>query len=280
MRIPFNKIATFSKELKNIARAIENNAVSGNGYFTKQCEKFMESKFQVKKTFLTTSDTDALEMSALLLNIKPGDEIIAPSFTFPSTLNAFILRGAKPVFVDIRPDTLNINESLIESKITKKTKAIVVIHYGGVGSEMDKIITIAKESNIHIIEDAAQAIGAKYKQQYLGTFGIFGTYSFHETKNITCGEGGAILFNTKKYLNKAEAIREKGTNRDKYIRNEVNKYEWVSIGSSYAPSEILAAFLYAQLENIDVIYKKRKQLYNFYFNGLTHLMNEKKIALP
>lgn len=231
--INFNEPPFLGRELEYIRQAVsENRKLCGDGPFTKKCSEFIENRFGVKKCLLTPSCTHALEMAAILLDIQPGDEIIAPSFTFVSTVNAFVLRGAKVKFIDIRPDTMNIDESLIEQAITERTKAIVVVHYAGVGCEMDKIMEISAKYNIPIVEDAAQGIDAYYKGKPLGTFGVFGTYSFHETKNVSCGEGGALLINDEKYIDRAEIIREKGTNRKQFFRGMVDKYTWVDIGAA------------------------------------------------
>lgn len=278
--IPFNKPNIVGNELKYIKQAVKSGKISGDGIFTKKCHKFLENRYQAKKVLLTTSGTAALEMAAILCNIKPGDEVIMPSFTFVSTANAFVLRGAKIRFVDIREDTLNIDENKIEEKISNKTKAIVVVHYGGVSCEMDKILQIAKKYNLFVIEDAAQAIESKYKNSYLGTIGDIGCYSFHETKNVICGEGGAILVNNESFFERAEIIREKGTDRSKFFRGEVDKYTWVDIGSSYLPSEILSAFLYAQLEKINQITNKRLKIWNNYHLSFKFLEEKNIIRRP
>ena len=278
--IPFNKPFIAGKELYYIAQSVIGGHTAGDGVFTKKCQELMERRFDANKILLTHSCTAALEMAALLCNIEMGDEVIMPSFTFVSTANAFFLRGARPVFVDIRSDTLNIDEKLIGGKITDKTKAIVVVHYAGVGCEMEIIMEIARKHNLIVIEDSAQGVNAKYKDKYLGTIGDIGCYSFHETKNVISGEGGAIVLNNRKYIERAEIIREKGTNRSKYFRGEVDKYTWVDIGSSYLPSDILAAFLYAQLENIDSITVKREKIYDFYYRELNTLVNDGYITLP
>ena len=254
--------------------------ISGDGVFTKKCNILIEKSLGVQKSLLTTSCTHALEMAAILLNIQPGDEVIVPSFTFISTINAFVLRGAKPVFSDIRKDTLNIDESLLEGLITKRTKAIVVVNYAGVGCEMDAIMNILKKYNIPLIEDNAHGFFGKYKGKYLGSFGVMATQSFHETKNFSCGEGGALLINDKKFLERAEIIREKGTNRSRFFRGEIDKYTWVDIGSSYLPSEILAAFLYAQLEQREIIQAKRKKIWENYLEHLDAWANENDIRVP
>ena len=278
--IPFNKQNLFGKELDYIKDAFENGKVSGDGKYTKLCNKFMEDRFNSNKILLTTSGTHALEMAAILSEIKEGDEVIIPSYTFVSTANAFALRGAKIVYCDIREDNLNIDENKIEKLITEKTKAIVPVHYAGVACEMDKIMEIAKKYNLIVIEDAAQGVDAKYKDKYLGTIGDFGCYSFHETKNFSAGEGGAISINNPKYLERAEIIREKGTNRNQFFRGQVDKYTWVDIGSSYLPSDINAAVLYNQFENIEKINNKRKEIYDTYYNELKELEQEKKLRLP
>ena len=279
-KIPFNKPFLVGKELFYIAQTVLGNHISGDGVFTKRCHDLLEQKFSAKKILLTTSCTSALEMAAILCDIKPNDEVILPSFTFVSTANAFYLRGAKLVFVDIRPDTLNIDERLIENSISEKTKVIAPMHYAGVGCEMETILQTAKANDIFVVEDAAQGVNAKYKGKYLGTFGDFGTYSFHETKNFICGEGGALVINNEKFFERAEIIREKGTNRSQFFRGEVDKYTWVDIGSSYLPSDILAAFLYAQLEYMDVINTKRLEISQIYYNGLMPLAERGLLELP
>jgi dTDP-4-amino-4,6-dideoxygalactose transaminase len=264
-KIVFNQPAIISRELEYIEDAIINHKkISGDGYYTKKCRDFLKNYLGSEDVLLTHSCTAALEMSAILLDLKEGDEVIMPSYTFVSTANAFVLRGATPVFVDIRQDTLNIDENLIEDAITSKTKAIVVVHYAGVSCEMDGIMNIARKYNLAVIEDAAQALGSKYKGRELGTIGALGALSFHETKNIISGEGGALIINDKKYLERAEIIREKGTNRSKFLHGQVDKYTWVDVGSSFLPSDIIAAYLYAQLENIDKINEKRKKIWQFY----------------
>ena len=248
MKIPFNKPHLTHKEMGYISHAHALGQLSGDGYYTKLCHKWLEKYTGTKKCLLTHSCTAALEMTAILSDFKPGDEIIMPSFTFVSSANAFVLRGGVPVFVDVRNDTFNINEKLIEQAITKKTKAIMVVHYAGVGCEMDTIVKIAKKHKLLLLEDAAQGFSAKYKGKHLGTIGDMGAYSFHETKNVISGEGGALLINNPRFINRAEIIREKGTNRSMFLRGEVDKYSWVDIGSSYLPGEIVSAFLMAQLE--------------------------------
>ena len=246
MNIPFNKPSLTGNEFEYIQDTISIGQISGDGKYTKKCSSLLEVELDVKKALLTTSCTHALEMVAILLDIQPGDEVIVPSFTFVSTVNAFVLRDAKPVFIDIRPDTLNMDENQLEGLITEKTKAIIPVHYAGVGCEMDIIMNIANKYDIPVIEDNAHGLFGKYKDRYLGTFGTFATQSFHETKNFSCGEGGALLINDKNYLERAEFIREKGTNRSRYFRGEIDKYTWVDIGSSFLPSDILAAFLFAR----------------------------------
>jgi len=279
--IVFNRPFIAGKEPYYIHDAIyKQKALCGNGYYCKKSSNFIEKAFKIKKVLLTTSCTAALEMAAMLINIKPGDEVILPSFTFVSTANAFVIRNAVPVFVDIRPDTLNIDESKIEENINSRTKAIVVVHYAGVSSEMDIIIEIAKRYNLFVIEDAAQAVGASYKNKFLGSIGDFGTYSFHETKNFICGEGGALLINNDRFIERAQVLLEKGTNRNKFLKGQVDKYTWVDIGSSFVLSELNAAYLYGQLECKDEILKKRRILFKRYFEGLKPLQNKKKVKLP
>lgn len=263
--IAFNKPFLIENELKYIKDAINTQGVlRGDGVYTKKCHAFLEEKLNCRKALLTHSCTAALEMAAILLDLKQGDEVIMPSYTFVSTANAFVLRGAVPVFVDIRPDTLNIDENLIEAAITPKTKAICCVHYAGVACEMDKILDIAKRHNLYVVEDAAQALGSFYKSKPLGTIGDMSCFSFHETKNIISGEGGAIIINNEKFIERAEIIREKGTNRSKFFRGQVDKYTWVDIGSSYLPSDMIAAFLYSQLENMDKINQKRLEIWHEY----------------
>ena len=279
--IPYNKPYIAGKELFNISKAvIEYHKISGDGVFTEKCQAWLEKELCCKKALLTHSCTGALEMAAILCDIKPGDEVIMPSYTFVSTANAFVLRGGVPVFIDIRPDTLNMDESKIEDAITERTVAIVPVHYAGVACAMDKIISIAKKHNLFVIEDAAQALLATYKNKFLGTIGDIGALSFHETKNIISGEGGAVLLNRKKFIERAEIIWEKGTNRKKYFRGEVDKYTWVDIGSSYLPSDIIAAFLYAQFEMAEKIIKRRYELFNLYVSLLIPLSMRKVIRLP
>jgi dTDP-4-amino-4,6-dideoxygalactose transaminase len=277
--IPFNKPAITGNEVKYIQDAISRNKLSGDGYYTEQCSELICQKFNFDKVLLTTSCTHALEMAAILIDIGPGDEVIMPSYTFVSTANAFVLRGAKVVFVDVRADNLNIDEKLIEAAITDKTKAIVPVHYSGVPCEMDKIMEIAQKYNLYVVEDAAQAIGSKYKDKYAGGIGHLGTYSFHETKNLNCGEGGALIVNDPKLVDRAEIIREKGTNRKQFFRGEVDKYSWVDIGSSYLISEINAAFLYSQLENLDKINNKRIDVWQRYYEQLKEVCTTQTINI-
>lgn len=278
--IRFNKFYLTGKEISYINDSLQNEKISGDGKYNKLCEELIERNYNVQKAFLTPSCTSALEMAAVLLDIKEGDEIIMPSFTFVSTANAFVLRGAKPVFADISYETLNITPEEIKSKITSKTKAVVVVHYAGVSCEMDKIINICSENKIYLIEDAAHAINAKYQDRFLGSFGDIATFSFHDTKNITCGEGGAILINNKDLIERAEIIREKGTNRSKFFRGEVDKYTWVDIGSSYLLNEVSAAFLYAQLLEVESITNTRVKLWNEYFIKLKKLQDIGILKLP
>lgn len=278
--IGFNVAPFVGKEFEYIKKAIENEKICGDGEFTHKCSDWMKEKFNVNNVFLTTSCTSALEMSAILCDIQPGDEVIMPAYTFVSTADAFVSRGAKVVFVDIRPDTMNIDENLIEAAITPKTKAIVPVHYAGVGCEMDKILEIAKKHNLKVVEDAAQGMMSTYKGKALGTIGDFGTISFHETKNYSMGEGGAILFNDNNYTEKAEIIREKGTNRSKYFRGQIDKYTWVDFGSSYLPSDINAAYLWAQLEKAQEIYDNRMKIWNYYNESLKELQERGLIELP
>lgn len=280
MHIGFNKPPFTGNEFIYMQDALAKGKISGDGIYTKRCHEWLEKTLGVKKVLLTTSCTHALEMAAILLDIKLGDEIIAPSFTFVSTVNAFVLRGAKVKFVDIRPDTMNIDENLIEAAINEKTKAIVIVHYAGLACNMDKIQSLAQKYNIPIIEDAAQAILSTYNGKCLGTFGDIATLSFHETKNLSMGEGGAILINNPKYIERAEIIREKGTDRSKFFRGEVDKYTWVDVGSSYLPSDLNAAYLWAQLEQADKIINYRLNVWNRYYNGLQDLVNQGYFTIP
>ncbi|MBT9499253.1 MAG: dTDP-4-amino-4,6-dideoxygalactose transaminase [Zoogloea sp.] len=280
MNIPFNKPYMTGKELWNIAQAHANGHLAGDGEFTKRCSRWLEARTGANKALLTHSCTAALEMAALLADIQPGDEVIMPSYTFVSTANAFVLRGAVPVFVDIRPDTLNIDETLIEAAITERTKAIVPVHYAGVGCEMDTIMAIANKHDLLVIEDAAQAVMANYKGRPLGSIGQMGALSFHETKNIISGEGGALLVNSPHYAERAEVIREKGTNRSQFFRGQVDKYTWVDIGSSYLPGEIIAAFLAAQMEEADSITRQRLAVWNTYHQWLAEAEKAGKLRRP
>lgn len=280
MEIPFNIPSVVGTEQEYIQDAINRRKLCGDNYYTKLCNEFIENKFKAQKSLLTTSCTHALELSAILCDIKPDDEVIMPSFTFVSTANAFVLRGAKIVFVDIRPDTQNIDENLIERAITEKTKAIVPVHYAGIACEMDRIIEIAKQRKLYVVEDAAQGVNSFYKGNALGTIGDFGCYSFHETKNYTMGEGGALLIRSQKDNIRSEIIREKGTNRAEFLLGIVDKYTWVSEGSSYLPSDINAAYLYAQLQNTDEINTKRLNIWTQYYSNLKDLEYSGKIQLP
>jgi dTDP-4-amino-4,6-dideoxygalactose transaminase len=286
VRIPFNKPYVTGDELEHIKRVIESidrgATISGDGEYTKKVQAFIESRFHTEMALLTTSCTSALEMATTLINLKPGDEVIVPSYTFASTVNPVIMAGAKPVFVDIDEKTLNMDTSEVKQNITPKTKAIYPVHYAGVACDMDGIMDIADQHQLAVIEDAAQGVNAKYKQQYLGTIGDFGCYSFHETKNYVCGEGGALLINTddRHIRERAEVIREKGTNRSKFYRGEIDKYTWVDIGSSYLPSDILAAFLYAQFEALDDIQAKRMRIYDAYCRLLRPYEQDGCVQLP
>ena len=281
MKIPFNKPYTTGKELNYIQDSINRSKISGDGYYTKKVNDFIEKAFHTPKALLTTSGSTALDMAALLLNVKEGDEVILPSYTFVSTANSFLMAGTKLVFTEIKEDTLNIDTEDVKRKITSHTKAIVPVHYAGVACDMDAIMEIANKNDIKIIEDAAQGVNAKYKGKYLGTIGDIGCYSFHETKNYSCGEGGAILINKdKELIERAEIIREKGTNRSKFFRGEIDKYTWVDIGSSYLPSDMLAAFLYAQFEQLDGINNKRKFIFNYYSEHFKKLEDQGILRLP
>ena len=281
VRISFNRPPFVGKETEYIKEAVEKNGmICGDGPFTKKCSQWMKERFQTKNVLLTTSCTHALEMAAFLADIQPGDEVIMPSYTFVSTADAFVLRGATCVFVDIRPDTMNIDETKIEEAITEKTKAIVPVHYAGVSCAMDEIMAIAKKYNLKVVEDAAQGVNAWYKGRALGTIGDFGCYSFHETKNYSMGEGGAILFQDDRYLEPAEILREKGTNRSQYFRGQIDKYTWVGYGSSYLPSDMNAAYLWAQLEEADKINDKRLSIWNFYHEELKELEDKGVLERP
>jgi dTDP-4-amino-4,6-dideoxygalactose transaminase len=280
MKIPFNRPCFQGNELEYISDAIRSGHISGDGRFTLKCQDFLETRLGVGKALLTSSCTDALEMSALLLDIKPGDEVIVPSFTFVSTINAFVLRGATAVFADIRRDTLNLDERQLESLITPRTKAIVPVHYAGVGCEMDVICEVARSNGVAVVEDNAHGLFGKYKDKYLGTFGALATQSFHETKNITCGEGGALLINDSRLVQRAEILREKGTDRSRFFRGQVDKYTWVDVGSSFLPSDVTAAFLYAQLEASLKIQVARKRIWDRYNSELSSWAFQNGISLP
>lgn len=278
--IPFNRPYFTGKELEYIQDAVNRNHISGNGYYTKKCQEFFQEKWGFKKCLMTTSCTDALEMAAILLDIKPGDEVIMPSFTFVSTANAFVLRGAKIVFADSRSDHPGINEDSLEDLITPRTKAIVPVHYAGVACDMDKIMSLAEKHGVYVVEDAAQAINSYYKGKPLGGIGHLGAFSFHETKNISSGEGGMLVINDERFLERAEIIWEKGTNRSAFFGGEVDKYGWVDMGSSFLPSDIIAATLWAQLEHLYEIQDMRKAIWNRYHEGLTNLSGVSHPSIP
>lgn len=278
-KILFNRPSLRGNEISYMRQAIDNGHISGDGVFTRRCHTLLEESIGVKKVLLTTSCTQALEMSALLLDIQDGDEVIIPSFTFVSTVNAFVLRGARPVFIDVRPDTLNLDEAQLERLITPRTRAIVVVHYAGVGCEMDAIMPIAARHEIPVVEDNAHGLFGKYQGRYLGTFGVFATQSFHETKNFSCGEGGALLINDSRFVDRAEIIREKGTNRTRFFRGQVDKYSWVDIGSSYLPSDLLAAFLLSQLESREQIQAERRRIWNYYYDNLNNWARKQGVQL-
>lgn len=280
MNIPFNKPHLTGREHDYMAEAVANGHISGDGPFTRRCHELLESTLDAKRALLTTSCTHALEMAAILLDVKPGDEVIVPSFTFVSTVNAFVLRGAKPVFCDVRPDTLNMDEALLPGLITTRTKAIIPVHYGGVGCEMDTIMALADRHGIAVVEDNAHGLFGRYKGKHLGTFGALATQSFHETKNLHCGEGGALLVNDPAFIERAEIIREKGTDRSRFFRGQVDKYSWVDLGSSYLPSDLLAAFLLAQLEGWKTIQNKRRMIWEFYAAHLAEWAKECGVRLP
>lgn len=280
MPINFNKPYIANNQLNYIQKSLENRHISGDGEFTQKCHALLEEILKVPKVLLTTSGTHALDMIALLLDLQPGDEVIVPAFTFVSTVNAFVLRGAKPVFIDIRPDTLNLDENLLEGLITSHTRAICPVHYAGVGCEMDEIMRTSTQHGIPVVEDNAHGLFAKYRNQYLGTFGSMAAQSFHETKNFTSGEGGALLINDINLIEKAEIIREKGTNRSRFFRGQIDKYTWVNIGSSYLPSDILAAVLFSQLEEREKIQTRRKEIWNAYSNQLSGWAKQNGVTLP
>jgi dTDP-4-amino-4,6-dideoxygalactose transaminase len=279
-RIPFNKPTLTGRELEYIRRAIDVGQISGDGEFSRRCCALMEKRFSADTVLLTTSCTDALEIAAVLLDIAPGDEVILPSYAFVTTANAFVLRGARPVFVDIRSDTLNLDEKLVEERITGRTRAIVALHYAGVGCEMDGILATAARHGISVVEDAAQGVNALYRGRYLGTIGRLGAYSFHETKNYICGEGGAVLINDHVLVERAEIVRQKGTDRSRFLRGRTDKYTWCDIGSSHVLSDLLAAFLYAQLEQMDRIQAVRKRIFDAYRERLQPLQDAGKLRLP
>ena len=279
-KIPFNKPQLVGAELRYMQDAIQGGHISGDGPYTKRCEGLLEKELAVARVLLTTSCTHALEMAALLLDIGPGDEVIVPSFTYVSTVNAFVLRGARPAFVDIRPDTLNLDETLLEKLITSRTKAIVPVHYAGVACEMDAIMSISARHRIAVVEDNAHGLFARYHGRYTGTFGVLATQSFHETKNFTCGEGGALLINDPQLLERALVLRDKGTNRNRFFRGEVDKYTWVDLGSSYVASDLQAAFLYAQLEARQQIQSARERIWRTYWRGLDAWAEQNNVRLP
>lgn len=278
--IPFNKPFLTGKEVHYIYQAVYSGKLSGNGVYTKKCQQYFEEHYGFKKALMTTSCTDALEMAAILCDIKPGDEVIAPSYTFVSTVLAFVRQGAKIVFCDSRKDNPNIDPDKIEDLITERTKVIVPVHYAGVACDMDKIMGIANRHNLLVVEDAAQAIDSYYKGRPLGSIGHLGCFSFHETKNIIAGEGGLLTINDERYIRRSEIIWEKGTNRSEFFRGEVNKYGWVDTGSSFLPSELISAFLWAQIENMDMIQTRRKEIWNQYYEGLKPLAEKGYIQLP
>ncbi len=280
MKIPFSKPYLTGKEAHYLYQAVLSGMISGNGMFTKRCHEFFQERYHFKKCLLTTSCTDALEMAAILIDIKPGDEVIMPSYTFVSTANAFVLRGAKIVFADSEANNPNMDAEQIEPLITARTKAIVPVHYAGVACNMDKIMAVAKKHALFVIEDAAQAIDSFHNGKPLGSIGHLSAFSFHETKNIISGEGGMLVINDEQFIRRAEIVWEKGTNRAEFFRGEVNKYGWMDIGSSFLPSDIIAAFLYAQLEHLDEIQKKRKMLWNAYYHNLKELELEDRLILP
>ncbi len=280
LTIPFNRPSLVGNEQRYMAEAIARGHISGDGEFTKRTHKLLQECLGVRKVLLTTSCTHALEMAALLLELQPGDEVIVPSFTFVSTVNAFVLRGAHPVFADIRSDTLNMDEARLEALITPRTRAIVPVHYAGVSCEMDAIMAIAAAHGVPVVEDNAHGLFGKYKGRFLGTFGVMATQSFHETKNFTCGEGGALLVNDARYEERAEIIREKGTNRSRFFRGQVDKYTWVDVGSSYLPSDMLAGFLLGQLEMRDQVQARRREIWHEYFRSLTDWAVANHVRLP
>jgi len=280
LRVDFNRPTIVGREMEYMAEAIAYAHISGDGPFTKKCHLLLQEALGVPKALLTTSCTHALEMAAILLDIREGDEVIVPDFTFVSTINAFVMRGARPVFLDVRSDTLNLDETNLEAAITSRTKAIIPVHYAGIGCEMGKLMEVARRHNLAVVEDNAHGLFGKYKGQYLGTFGVMAAQSFHETKNFTSGEGGALLINDPKFIERAEIIREKGTNRSRFFRGEVDKYTWVDIGSSYLPSDLLAAFLYGQLEQRERIQAHRKRLWESYHLAFSDWAKKNGVRLP
>lgn len=279
-RIPFNRPFIAGRELYYIAQAVTYGNLAGDGHYTQQCSKVLQERFSVAKVLMTPSCTAGLELACMLVELGPGDEVILPSFTFVSTANAVVRTGAMPVFVDVRPDTLNLDENLIEGAITPKTKAILAVHYAGVSCEMSRILEVARKHGLVVLEDAAQGVNSFYDGKALGSLGELGTYSFHETKNYICGEGGALCVNDAEYLERAEILRDKGTNRQKFLRGEIDKYTWVDVGSSFIPSELSAAFLFGQLEQLDPISERRRKIYKFYRRHLKPLEAEGRLRLP
>jgi dTDP-4-amino-4,6-dideoxygalactose transaminase len=278
--IPFNRPLIAEKAYDYLRQAVDNMHLSGDGPFTRKCHALLEEELGVPKVLLTTSCTDALEMAALLLDVRPGDEVIVPSFTFVSTVNAFVLRGAKPVFADVRPDTLNLDENQLEALVTPRTRAVVPVHYAGVGCELDAILAFAARHSLAVVEDNAHGLFGKYRGRYLGTFGALATQSFHETKNFSCGEGGALLVNDARFIERAEVLREKGTNRNRFFRGQVDKYTWVDVGSSFLPSDVLAALLYSQLEMRTQIQSRRKKIWQTYAEQLQDWAVAQGVRLP
>lgn len=280
IKIPFNKPYLTGKETIYIEEAARHLKISGNGVFTRKCHQFFQDRYGFKKCLLTTSCTDALEMAALLLNVQPGDEVIAPSYTFVSTVNAFVLRGAKIIFADSQHQSPNVAINQLEALITPRTKAIVVVHYGGIACDMEALMTLVQKHKVFVVEDAAQAVNSYYKKVPLGSIGHLATFSFHETKNVISGEGGMLVINDEQFVSRAEIIWEKGTNRSAFFRGEIDKYQWVDIGSSFLPSDMIAAFLYAQLENLENIQQRRQQIWQTYYEGLLPLQQQGKVKLP
>jgi dTDP-4-amino-4,6-dideoxygalactose transaminase len=279
-RIPFNRVSLQGREIEYLRQAVEGGWTAGDGPFTRRCNELLERELNVPRALLTTSCTHALEMAALLLDIGPGDDVVVPAFTFVSTVNAFVLRGARPVFVDVRADTLNLDEDQLEARLTQRTKAIVPVHYAGVGCEMEPILEIACRRGIAVVEDNAHGLFGKYRGRWLGTFGALATQSFHETKNFGCGEGGALLVNDDRYAERAEILREKGTNRTRFFRGQVDKYTWIDLGSSYLPSDLLAAFLFAQLETWPQVQAKRRRIWETYDRGLAEWRTARGVRGP